>query len=360
MAPVPPLADPYAGASIVRSTIRALVEPRRLLPILFVCAPLVMLQWRMSHEPYAAYLGIAMCVSFVLVAPLSWRVLFPEGLEFTHGAIRLMLYGAVGVGVVLVVGKVVPEVLDMSPTLLTLRSSLVVCCTLFLVGGWGLGRDIGLEATLQRERTRTATLEREAEHAQLLALRSHLDPHFLFNTLNAIAEWCREDGEVAERAVLQLSGILRVVLSGVKSPSWPLATEIDLVRDLFALHLLRDPDLFTLEWHLPSPLPDVRVPPMILLPLAENAIKHGPASGHRGVVRVAVLEPAGGDRLLVTVENPGPYGGPRPGSEGLPTIERRLELAYGASATLRVSGVGERTRADLQLPRGGPMHGVNV
>ncbi len=347
-------------ASIVRSTLLALLEPKRLLPILFVCAPLVMLQWRMSRDPWATYLGVAMCTSFVLVAPLTWRVLFPEGLEFAHGAIRLLLYGTVGLGVVLVVGKVVPELLEMKPTLLTLRSSLVVCCTLFLVGGWGLGRDIGLEATLLRVQSHAATLEREAEHAQLLALRSHLDPHFLFNTLNAIAEWCRQDGVVAERAVLQLSAILRVVLSGVKSPSWPLATELDLVRDLFALHLLRDPELFTLEWHLPEPLPDVRVPPMIALPLAENAIKHGPASGHRGVVRVAVIAAGGGNRVQITIENPGPYAGPRAGSDGVPTIERRLELAYGGTATLRVSGVGERTRADLELPMGGPRRGVNV
>ena len=54
-------------------------------------------------------------------------------------------------------------------------------------------------------------LERAAERAQLLALRAHLDPHFLFNTLNAIAEWCRQDGEIAERAVLQLSSMLRAM-----------------------------------------------------------------------------------------------------------------------------------------------------
>jgi len=241
---------------------------------------------------------------------------------------------------------------------MTFPSSLIVCCTLFLVGGWGLGRDIGLEATLVHERGRADAFEREAEHAQLLALRSHLDPHFLFNTLNAIAEWCREDGEVAERAVLQLSAILRAVLPGVKQPSWPLATEIELVRDLFALHLLRDPDLFTLDWQLPSPLPDVRVPPMILLPIVENAIKHGPASGHRGKVDFVVREE--GDLLVVTIENPGPYAGPRPGSDGLPTVERRLELAYSDPAGLRIAGTGDRTRVDVRLPREGPRRGVNV
>jgi len=352
--------EPLPASSIVRSTLFALLEPRRMVPILFVCLPLGMLQWRLSRDPYAPLLGAAMCVSFVLVAPLSWRVLFPEGIEWSHGAVRLLLYATIGVGVVLFIGMVVPDVVGMRPTLMTLHSSLVVCVTLFLVGGWGLGRDIGFEATVVRERLRAAVFEREAEHAQLLALRSHLDPHFLFNTLNAIAEWCREDGEVAERAVLQLAGILRAVLPGVKSPSWPLATEVQLVRDLFALHLLRDPTLFTLTWELPSPVPDVRVPPMILLPLVENAIKHGPASGHRGEVRFAIAASSHGERLVVTVENPGAYAGPRAGSDGLPTVERRLELAYGDEATLRIARAGDRTRVDMELPKQGPRRGVNV
>jgi LytS/YehU family sensor histidine kinase len=251
----------------------------------------------------------------------------------------------------------------MHTTLMTARGSLPVCVALFLVGGWGLGRDIGFEVSLLRERRRADTLAREAEHAQLLAIRSHLDPHFLFNTLNAIAEWCREDGEVAERAVLQLSAILRAVLAGVRAPAWPLASELGLVRDLFALHLLRDPALFTLEWDVPSPLPDVSVLPMILLPLAENAIKHGPGGGHRGVLRCTVV--AEGERLRVTIENPGAYGGPRAGSEGLPTVGRRLQLAYAGAASVRIAGCagtgGERrTRVELEVPAAGPGREVIV
>jgi hypothetical protein len=344
--------------SIIRSTMRALLAPRRLAPILIVSAPMLLIQWRYSKDPLAAPLGAAMCVAFVLVAPLSWRVLFPEGIDLRHGAIRLFLYSAIGVGVVLVLGEIVPAELHMRPTLMTARTSLPVCCALFLVGGWGLGRDIGFEASLARERRRADALAREAEHAQLLAIRAHLDPHFLFNTLNAIAEWCREDGEVAERAVLQLSAILRAVLAGVTAPSWPLASELGLVRDLFALHLLRDPALFTLAWEVPeegAAAGAVAVLPMILLPLAENAVKHGPASGHRGIVRVAAR--LDGDRLKVTIENPGAYRGPREGSQGLPTVERRLRLAYGEGASLRIAGEGARTRVDVDLPASGPARG---
>jgi two-component system sensor histidine kinase AlgZ len=345
--------------SIVRSTTRALLEPRRLLPILVVCVPLIALQWRYSLDPRAGPLGVANCVAFVLVAPLSWRVLFPEGIDLRHGAIRLFLYAAIGAGVVLVFGEALPTELGMRPTIMTARFTLPVRCALFLVGGWGLARDIGFEASLRRERERADTLAREAEHAQLLAIRSHLDPHFLFNTLNAIAEWCREDGEVAERAVLELSGILRAVLAGVKAPAWTLASELGLVRDLFALHLLRDPALFELAWDVPSPVPEVPVLPMVLLPLAENAVKHGPAAGHRGVVRVRVE--AAGERLRVTLENPGAYAGPRAGSDGIPTVERRLRLAYRGGASIRIFEVdGARTRVELDLPRGGPERGVHV
>lgn len=347
--------------SIVRNTFLALLAPRRLIPILLVCIPLVMLQWRMSREPLAAPLGIAMCAAFVLIGPLSFRVLFPEGLDFTHGAVRIVLYGAIGAGVVLVVGKVVPDLLEMAPTLLTVRSSLIVCCTLFLVGGWGLGRDIFFEASLHLERRRGDVLAREAEHAQLLALRSHLDPHFLFNTLSAIAEWCREDGEVAERAVLQLSSILRAVLAGVKSPTWPLASELELVRTLFDLHLLRDPDRFSVTWDLDDALvANVSLPPMLLMPIAENAVKHGPAKGHRGAVAVRVARERG--RVLVVIENAGGYEGPREGSDGLPTVTRRLALAYADEASLAIAPVdgNARTRVTLSLPESGPRPGVKV
>jgi len=330
---------------VVRATLLALLTPRRLIPIAVVCAPLVAAQVRFSKDPLGMPLAILMCGAFVAIAPVSYRVLFPEGLDFSHGAIRLVLYAAVGAGVVLSIGVALPRLIGIGHTFLTDRNSLAVSAALFLVGGWGLGRDIGFEARLQR-------LAKEAERAQLLALRAHLDPHFLFNTLNAIAEWCRQDGEVAEAAVLQLSQMLRAVLAGVKEPAWPIAQELELVHTLFALHLLRDKELFTLQPALPTPLPEVRVPPMALLTLAENAIKHGPSAGHRGPVQLTLLEEAAGVR--VTIENPGPFKGPREGSDGLPTLRRRLLLHYAGRATLKVGPAASdptRTRAELWVPR---------
>jgi signal transduction histidine kinase len=342
--------------SIVRATLRALIAPKRLAPMLLVAASLVFAQVRFSRDPLALPLGILMCLVFVAVAPVSYRVLFPEGLDLSHGGVRLALYAAVGSGVVLSSGYVLPKLLRMGPTFLTQPVNLAVCGALYLVGGWGLGRDIGFEESLARERAKAARLQLEAEQAQLLALRSHLDPHFLFNTLNAIAEWCRTDGAVAEAAVLKLSAMLRSVLAGVRSATWPLEKELELLRTLFDLHLLRDPELFQLSIEVAPGLGEVPVPPLMLLPLAENAVKHGPAAGHRG--RISLSLTARDNEWVFTLENPGASKGPRPGSTGLPTVERRLALAYGGAARFSLESAEGRTRVTVTLPRSGPLLGV--
>lgn len=347
-----------ALGGVISETVKALLLPRRLIPITLVCLPLLAAQGSLSEDPLAIPLGLATCIAFVGIAPVAWRALFPEDREVSLGALRLLAYAAIGVVVVGVLGILIPQTLGMGTTFLSSRAAIGVTAALFLVGGWGLGRDVGLEASLVRERARAAAFAREAEHAQLLALRAHLDPHFLFNTLNAIAEWCREDAETAERAVLQLSSILRAVLQGVRLPSWPLSDELELCRTLFSLHQMRDPAAFTVDWQLSEGLQSVPVPPMILLPLAENAMKHGPSAGHRGGVRVVVQH--AGAHVRVILENPGPYRGPRPGSEGVPTVQRRLALAYGEAATFRIFGAGAQTSVELDLPASGPRAGVIV
>jgi two-component system sensor histidine kinase AlgZ len=339
-----------------RETVRGLLAPRRLVPIVLVCGPLIAAQGHLSRPNSALALGVGLCLAFVFVAPVSWRLLLPEG-AFGPGAwVGLLLYAAIGTGIVLGLGVAVPKLFGIGVTFLTSRISLIISLALFLVGGWGLGRDIGFEHRLERERARADALAREAERAQLLALRAQLDPHFLFNTLNSIAEWCRQDGITAERAVLQLAAMLRSVLDAVRARTWPLRQELELVETLFSLHRLRDPGLFELRRDVDAALAEVPVPPLILLPLAENAAKHGPCAGHRGDIALAVRGEPG--RVVVTLENPGPYAGPRPGSSGLPDLERRLAHAYSGAAELRIGARGDRTRAELRLPLAGPQSGA--
>jgi len=95
---------------------------------------------------------------------------------------------------------------------------------------------------------------------------------------------------------------------------------------------------------------------MLLLPLAENAVKHGPAAGHRGALTLAVAPEGGGVDLRI--RNPGPCGPPRDGGQGLDTVRRRLRLAYGDAAALLLLEIevdGQPwTEARLRLPAAGP------
>jgi signal transduction histidine kinase len=328
--------------------VRALLAPRRAIPIALVVVPLTIIQDAYSREPLAVPIALLMCGSFLLVGPSTWRALFPIDRPIAAGALsRVLAYAGIGAAVVLGVGRALPALAGVGATFMTADPSLAVCLALFWVGGWGLARDIDLELHLRRARARADALAREADSAQLFALKSHLDPHFLFNTLNAIAEWCREDGAVAERAILQLSSMLRTMMTGITKTTWPLAREIELVDALFALHAIRDPSLFTVDRRVPEPAPAVEVPPMVLLPLVENAMKHGPLARHRGTVTFAVTRSS--DRVTIELSNPGAYAGPREGGSGLPIVEKRLALAYGKNARFTIEGDGARTRAVIEL-----------
>jgi LytS/YehU family sensor histidine kinase len=261
-----------------------------------------------------------MFAAFALFAPWAWRRLPP--LTYVLGCTTL-------VGLLAVV---LPRALHMKPTLLTDAVGLPITLVLFIVGGWGLGRDV--------------ELERSVEDAKLLALRAQLDPHFLFNTLNAIAEWCREDPEVAEQATLKLSAMMRVVFEGVHEDRWPLRREIALAEDLWALHRIRDPRRFDVRLEVQGELDDVMVPPMLLLPLAENAMTHGGAG-------TVVLRVERGEAIEVMIESPGAMGRPSAGGgHGIASVRKRLTSTWGRAASLSVGPAEdrERTRAIVRLP----------
>ncbi len=165
---------------VVRSTVRGLLAPRRAIPIALVIVPLTIIQDAYSRDPFAVPLALLMIGSFLLVGPSLWRALFPMdrpvNVEHATNALRVIVYAGVGATLVLGIGRALPDMVGAGSTFLTTKPSLAVCVALFWVGGWGLARDIELEEHLRRERARGEALEREAEHAQLLALRSHLDP----------------------------------------------------------------------------------------------------------------------------------------------------------------------------------------
>jgi two-component system, LytTR family, sensor histidine kinase AlgZ len=327
---------------VVRDTLEALALPRRLVPILLVCAPLVAAQGSFSADPLAVPLAVLTCVAFVCLGPLSWRVLFADDRAPGQDAVRLLLFAGVGAGVVLTLGLVVPKLLGMGATFLTTGPSLAVSGALFLAGGWGLGRDIGLEESLAREKARVASLAREAEQAQLLALRAHLDPHFLFNTLNAIAALVRDAPAQAEEMVVQLSDFFRRSLAINPMEDLTLSEEVDLQRLYLEIERTRFPERLRFDVTLDDGSAEARVPALLLQPLVENAVKHGVARSE-GPTCIRIRARLDGPVLEIVVENDA--NGARPGSKGekvgLRNVQDRLRTRFGDDASLATAEISE-------------------
>jgi len=338
-------------------TLSALMRTRRLIPILIVCIPLLIAQHFFSFDGKADAQAVLMIGIFLAVGPFSYRALFGipgfRGSVRTYGLLhwqpwaRLLGFGVTG-GLPALVGLIAPRLFGTPHSFLSYSVNIGVATALFWVGSWGLARDIQQEQSLEQAERRADALVLEAEHARLLALEAHLDPHFLFNTLNAIAEWVREDPAEAEAALLKLSEVLREIMEGVQCTQWPLSREVDLVRSVWALHAVRDPGRYRSALTVPDPIPAVQVPPMVLLPLAENAVKHGPAKGHEGVLWLSVQ--LADEGVQIELRNPGPYTGPRDGGEGVPMVRKRLSHAYGDTAQLVLESDDKGTLARLTLP----------
>lgn len=202
---------------------------------------------------------------------------------------------------------------------------------------------------------RLAAAREEALSAQMRALRYQVNPHFLFNTLNAVAGLIEEgSASRAERMILTLSTFLRTTLTLDPLQDVPLAEELALQEEYLEIERERFSDRMVFSIDLPPDLRAALVPSLILQPLIENAVKHG-VSATIGRVEIALRARREGDRLLVTVENDMPAqaeGEPPEGMGlGLRNIAERLAARFQAAAQLTAGPVAPgRFRASLSLP----------
>lgn len=336
-------------------TLAELVRWRRLVPVGLLAAALAAGQVWFTPELGAFLVALILVVVFMALGPHAWRRLFGAGRVQAPMLTRIVLFVGLGLTAVAIFGWALPRAIGYGHTFLSAPGSVLVEPALFWVGAWGLGRDIELEARAQALELRAAQLVRQAEEAQLMALREHLDPHFLFNTLNALAEWCRIDPVLAERGILGLATLLRGIFEAVKKPRWTLGEELALVHEVFELHRLRDPEAFTVASPLPKlALIALEVPALVLLPLAENAMTHGIARGHRGVVSVEVTE--SDDGVHIAFENPGTLADRARSSDshGLASTRTRMLHVFGKVELALTQVTPERVRAELVFPKEHP------
>ena len=179
----------------------------------------------------------------------------------------------------------------------------------------------------------SAMLAREAQEAQLRALRYQINPHFLFNTLNSLSSLIlSKRTDTAERMLMNLSTFFRATLSADPTADVSLDEEIRLQRLYLDIEQIRFPDRLSVEVDVPDALLTARVPVLILQPIVENAVKYGVAKSRKPVtVRISAYEEAG--RLHIKVKDDGEAAMPDEdnGSTGvgLRNVCDRLATRYG-------------------------------
>ena len=214
-------------------------------------------------------------------------------------------------------------------------------------------RNLALQLALERE-----TLQRQAADARLALLQSQVEPHFLFNTL-ANVQALVESGSPRAGPVLQtLTDYLRAAMPGLRDAQPTLGDELARVRAYLSLMEMRMPDRLSWQLQADAGLDGLRFPPMAVLTLVENAVRHGiDPSEEGGELRVTVqAQPDGG--LALTVQDSGvglsrPAGASPPATAGtgLANLRARLQAMYGDAARLSLTDESPHgVRAEIRLP----------
>lgn len=222
---------------------------------------------------------------------------------------------------------------------------------------YAAGVGVGLSAQgLRRDRERRqreARLELLAREAELAAIRAQLHPHFLFNALNSVLALIEEDPAEAREMLTRLSSLLHAVFSRVDVPLVPLDRELDIVRDYLEIEKIRFGDRLTFAIDNGDGCGRAPVPPLLLQPIVENAVKHG-IEPHDGPGSIRIASELVGARLRLVVTNSGQRIARRPqwsDGVGLSLTRRRLDATYGGgAATLSAEGGTEGFTVVIDMP----------
>jgi signal transduction histidine kinase len=200
---------------------------------------------------------------------------------------------------------------------------------------------------LEHERARKSMLE-----AQLASLEARLQPHFMFNTLNAISALIQEDPDEAERTVERLAALLRFSLDATGRGVVPLDHELKIVTDYLEIERTRFGERLAYAIDVAPEAAGVEVPPLAIQTLVENSIKHAIAprpAGGRLRIGASVMDA----RVVLSVWDDGPGFAPdvaRPG-HGLDNLRDRLAARFGLRASLEVARRDGGTVVTIMLPR---------
>ena len=307
-------------------------------PVLSFRVPfLTSLFWQTLQS--AVKLILSVPVWFIVVRwmhekPWYWKGLahLVLGLAYVSLNFGYQYYAALWFG-----SRVYAEPLRVSPSGLWFANIFIYVLQFTLYHSYEIQRKLRIKERITQE---LLTLQKEQE---LAILKSQINPHFLFNTLNSISAMASTDAEETRAMIAQLDNMLRYVVEGTKNDLVPLQKELQFVKDYVDLESKRMGGRLAVKFQVDQSLASFPVPPMILQPLVENAIKHGIAPLEEGG-KVIVQIQKNGDAVAFRVSDTGvglssidPLS--TPSGIGLKNIDARLRKLFGDSAGLKISSL---------------------
>jgi two-component system, LytTR family, sensor kinase len=195
-------------------------------------------------------------------------------------------------------------------------------------------------------------LETEVKELELKTIKNHINPHFIFNSLNSIRALVDENPQRARQAITELSNLLRSSMQAEKLNTVPLERELAIVKDYLALEHIRFEERLKIYYNIDEETLSYPIPPMMLQTLVENAIKHGISKSLEGgivVINSQIID----SKHILTVKNTGSLGSITSvnGGFGLSSTKNRLQLLYGPSANFNISSAANEVIAQISIPQ---------
>ena len=239
----------------------------------------------------------------------------------------------------------------------------IVNGTIMLIGWFCIYFIYHIYDRVQRLQVEQLRLAASVKEAELRALKSQVNPHFLFNSLNSLRALIDEDAPRAREAVTRLANMLRYSLQPGQQETVPLEDEIRIVEDYLALEQIRHESRLRLRWEIAHEARSLSVPPMLLQTLVENAVKYGISTRREGG-ELIIAARVTGPTLNIRVTNPGDLAAPANASAalagsstgvGLRNAAERLNLLFGERATLTLlNEPAGCVTADVLIPLNAP------
>ena len=214
---------------------------------------------------------------------------------------------------------------------------------------------IGISLRLAKEWARTEKERRELQNEKLISelalLKSQINPHFLFNTLNNICSLARKKSDDTEPAIIKLSQIMRYMLTDSRQDKVGLTDEVDYLNNFIELQKIRIGDKVDLAFNISGDISMIQVEPLLLIPFVENAFKHGISYKDRSSIRIDLRADSAG--MVFSVENTKPQPRDRSNLEesgiGLKNVRRRLELLYPGKHLLDIQDTDSKYKIMLKI-----------